>query len=89
MAGIPGFILHEKEQGTGLAAGLRTIEKSAALLVGPEGGFSEDEIKLAVDAGLKPVSLGVRVLRMETAAIAACAVFMAIAGELGDLTISK
>jgi 16S rRNA (uracil1498-N3)-methyltransferase len=89
MAGIPGYILHEKEQGTSLASGLRTIEKSAALLVGPEGGFSEDEIKLATDSGLRSVSLGVRVLRMETAAIAACAVFMAVSGELGDLTISK
>jgi 16S rRNA (uracil1498-N3)-methyltransferase len=89
LSGIPGFILHEKEQATGLAAGLRSTGKSAALLVGPEGGFSEDEIKLAGDAGLVPVSLGARVLRMETAAIAACAVFMAVAGELGDLTISK
>jgi 16S rRNA (uracil1498-N3)-methyltransferase len=86
---IPGYILHEKEEQTGLAAALRTSGKSTALLVGPEGGFSDDEVKLAVDTGLRPVSLGQRILRMETAAIAACAVFMAAAGELGDLTVSK
>jgi 16S rRNA (uracil1498-N3)-methyltransferase len=86
---IPGFILHEQEQRTGLASVLQGITTSTALFVGPEGGFSEEEINLAVNAGLKTVSLGARVLRMETAALAACAVFMAVAGELGDLTISK
>jgi 16S rRNA (uracil1498-N3)-methyltransferase len=86
---IPGFILHEKEQGTGLLAGLAHIGSSAALLVGPEGGFTDEEVKLAETAGLTPVSLGVRVLRMETAALAACAVFMTACGELGNLSISK
>lgn len=89
LGNMPGVILHEKEQSTGLTAVLKTVDKSAVLLVGPEGGFSDQEVKLALDAGLQPVSLGVRVLRMETAAIAACAIFMAVAGELGDLTISK
>lgn len=43
------------------------------LLVGPEGGFTEDEISLAVNAGAKPVSLGPRILRAETAAVYAVA----------------
>jgi 16S rRNA (uracil1498-N3)-methyltransferase len=86
---IPGIILHEQEHHTGLASVLQGITTSAALFVGPEGGFSAEEVALAVRADLKPVSLGARVLRMETAALAACAVFMAVAGELGDLTISK
>jgi 16S rRNA (uracil1498-N3)-methyltransferase len=42
---------------------------SIALFVGPEGGFSKDEIFLAIDAGCRVVSLGARILRMETAAI--------------------
>jgi 16S rRNA (uracil1498-N3)-methyltransferase len=42
---------------------------SVALFVGPEGGFSKDEVSLAIDAGCRVVSLGARILRMETAAI--------------------
>ena len=44
---------------------------SVLVLVGPEGGFSDREIEVCVEAGIKPVSLGVRRLRAETAAIAA------------------
>jgi 16S rRNA (uracil1498-N3)-methyltransferase len=39
------------------------------LAVGPEGGFSAEEIALAVDAGWRVVDLGPRILRVETAAI--------------------
>ena len=41
------------------------------LFIGPEGGFSEREIIQAKDAGIKAVSLGSRILRAETAAVAA------------------
>ncbi|MBX9685965.1 MAG: 16S rRNA (uracil(1498)-N(3))-methyltransferase [Candidatus Obscuribacterales bacterium] len=41
------------------------------LLIGPEGGFSKDEIELAEDQGFLPVTLGRRILRSETAAIVA------------------
>ena len=44
---------------------------SITLLVGPEGGFSEEELHAAIDSGGLPVSLGNRILRSETAAIAA------------------
>lgn len=44
-----------------------------AVLVGPEGGLSETEADLAAGAGWKPVSLGRRILRMETAAVVAAA----------------
>lgn len=47
---------------------------SAALLIGPEGGWTEGERQLAVAAAWRPVSLGPLVLRAETAACAACAV---------------
>ncbi len=43
------------------------------VLVGPEGGFSEDEVQAAEDAGCQAVLLGSRRLRAETAGIAACA----------------
>jgi 16S rRNA (uracil1498-N3)-methyltransferase len=46
-------------------------EFSVAVLIGPEGGFSGGEIDQAMKAGLQPVTLGPRILRMETAAIVA------------------
>ena len=50
------------------------------LLVGPEGGFSEEEESAAVAAGALPLHMGARVLRTETAGIAACAVLQALWG---------
>jgi 16S rRNA (uracil1498-N3)-methyltransferase len=55
------------------------------LLAGPEGGFDAAEIDAARDAGFEPVRLGPRVLRTETAAIAALAVIQALSGDLADL----
>lgn len=40
-----------------------------ALFIGPEGGFSEEEIRLAEEAGFIPLTLGKRILRTETAAM--------------------
>ena len=55
---------------------------SVAALIGPEGGFSEDEAASAVAAGWQAVGLGPRILRAETAALAALTV---LAWEVGDL----
>jgi 16S rRNA (uracil1498-N3)-methyltransferase len=44
--------------------------ESVVVLIGPEGGFSEDETGLARTRGFQPVSLGPRILRTETAAVA-------------------
>jgi 16S rRNA (uracil1498-N3)-methyltransferase len=44
---------------------------SALIVVGPEGGFSEEEMRLANEKGFVPISLGPRRLRAETAAISA------------------
>ena len=52
------------------------------MLIGPEGGFSDDEIQVAKTAGYTSASLGPRVLRMETAAIAAVVIVMAQRGEM-------
>ena len=48
----------------------------ATILIGPEGDFSPEEVKMAMEAGYKPVSLGNSRLRTETAALAACHIFM-------------
>ena len=53
-----------------------------ALLIGPEGGFSADEIASAIRAGVTAVNFGPRVLRTETAGIAAIAVLQATLGDL-------
>jgi 16S rRNA (uracil1498-N3)-methyltransferase len=43
--------------------------QDCALAVGPEGGFTEEEVALATLAGWRPVNLGPRILRVETAAL--------------------
>jgi 16S rRNA (uracil1498-N3)-methyltransferase len=54
----------------------RTTGASAALLLGPEGGWTDAEREAARNAGWVPVSLGSQILRAETAAAAALAVIM-------------
>jgi 16S rRNA (uracil1498-N3)-methyltransferase len=54
----------------------RASTSSAALLTGPEGGWTDAERQLAAAAGWQPVSLGPQVLRAETAAAAAIAVLV-------------
>ena len=43
--------------------------QSVAVFIGPEGGFEEQEIQIAVEKGIQPVTLGRRILRTETAGI--------------------
>jgi len=56
-------------------------EGPAALLVGPEGGFTDEERAFIRGRGAEAISLGPRILRAETAALAALAAFMTIAGD--------
>ena len=53
-----------------------TGHKQIAVFIGPEGGFSADEAAAAQSAGWQPVTLGKRILRMETAAVVACALVL-------------
>lgn len=50
--------------------------RSASVLIGPEGGWSGDEMAALVESGVRPVRLGGRVLRVETAAVAAATVLL-------------
>lgn len=52
-----------------------------SLLIGPEGGFEETELAAARLAGFVPVALGPRVMRTETAGLAALAAMMAVWGD--------
>jgi 16S rRNA (uracil1498-N3)-methyltransferase len=56
---------------------------SAALLVGPEGGFAEAEVARATQAGFVPVSLGPRILRTETAGFTLAAILQYLYGDIG------
>jgi 16S rRNA (uracil1498-N3)-methyltransferase len=56
-------------------------EGPAAILIGPEGGFTGDERAFVQGAGAAAISLGPRILRAETAALAALAAFMTLAGD--------
>ena len=67
--------------GQPLAGALQKVEPTA-LLVGPEGGLSEQEVRQLQLAGVMPVSFGPRVLRTETAGPAAIAVLQASWGDL-------
>lgn len=58
--------------------------KSIALLIGPEGGFTEQEIDAAVEAGAIAVSLGPRILRTETAAIVTAAIVLYELNQMAD-----
>ena len=62
---------------------LRGLKGSCALVVGSEGGFAPEEFERARAAGFAGISLGRRILRAETAAVAFTAVTMFLLGELG------
>lgn len=66
------------------ACGLRGLARPAGavtLLVGPEGGLSEHELQRAHDAGFTGVRMGPRILRTETAGVAALAALQALWGD--------
>jgi 16S rRNA (uracil1498-N3)-methyltransferase len=63
-------------------ASLQPVASRVMLLIGPEGGLSENEIGAATAAGFETCSLGPRILRTETAAIAAIAILQARWGDL-------
>lgn len=62
---------------------LAAPENDVALLIGPEGGLSGGEREQCLESGFRPVKLGPRVLRTETAAVAAIAVLQTLWGDLG------
>lgn len=74
------LFLYEKG-GLPLAQSLQKAH-SLAIITGPEGGFSEKEAQMAQQAGCVPTGLGPRILRCETAPLAALAVAMALTGNL-------
>jgi 16S rRNA (uracil1498-N3)-methyltransferase len=86
---VATFFCYEKQIGQGLRASIQAIRlsgqcnKPIMIVIGPEGGFTEQEIEQAVTAGAKSITLGKRILRTETAAMAALSGIMYEFGELG------
>lgn len=77
-----GRTLYFADEGGGQAAASAFKAGPALIMTGPEGGFTDEErsaIRAAPNA--VPVSLGPRILRAETAALAALAAYMAVAGD--------
>lgn len=84
-SGVTSILLNEDEHHLSLASLLKPVKSPVRvrLLIGPEGGFTKDEIELARSARYQSVTLGPRILRMETAAIVAAAIVMNEWGDLG------
>lgn len=83
MAGEGGILLYENSIAPLSAVlGNRAGAKRISLMIGPEGGFEPSEIELARGLGVADASLGKRILRCETAPIAALTCVMVCFGEL-------
>ena len=84
-----GLLLAPQSSGS-LAATMhaRTAPEHVILLSGPEGGFSESEERAAQAVGFESVNLGPRVLRAETAVVAALSCAQLLWGDLGPLASS-
>jgi 16S rRNA (uracil1498-N3)-methyltransferase len=81
------ILFHSSSSGIGLESILkapRNVRRVLAL-VGPEGGFTDEEVTLAVGSGFCSISLGPRILKADTAAIVAGAILQYALGDLGGL----
>lgn len=95
IANAQGTRLLPWEEGAGSVGLLGALAEAAdasagvSILIGPEGGFEAGEVEAAQALGWRVVSLGARILRAETAAIAALSLVTAALGGLGDTSMVK
>ena len=75
----------EDAQGFGMKAAHAAFPeaKDIGIVIGPEGGMSENEVRALEELGAKQITLGPRILRTETAAIAAATMAMLLWGDIG------
>ena len=79
------IIFHEGDSGlksTPYLGDARDVRKVLEL-IGPEGGFTPDEVQMALEGGFVCVSLGPRILKADTAVVAVCAVLQYAFGDAG------
>ena len=72
---IPYELAKGMEETKQIIAGIRPGQ-SVGIFIGPEGGFEEEEVALAMKTGANPVTLGKRILRTETAGLMMLSVLM-------------
>lgn len=72
--GDANLAAYENAYGTGRMLSECLRGSSITVVIGPEGGFSKEEVEKLAAAGFEPVSLGSRILRAETASVYACSV---------------
>ncbi|QXE89780.1 16S rRNA (uracil(1498)-N(3))-methyltransferase [Geomonas subterranea] len=79
------LLLWEGEEKTTLRECLERYQapESVAVVVGPEGGLSAEEVEAAVACGFTPVTLGKRILRTETAGLALVSILQFHWGDMG------
>jgi 16S rRNA (uracil1498-N3)-methyltransferase len=75
---VAGAVLLAERDG---AARLAELPAPSSVVIGPEGGFTADELAMAADAGVRLAGLGPRILRAETVAAAAAAVVLSRTGD--------
>lgn len=63
--------------------------ENALIVIGPEGGFTKNEIDLAVKENFFTAAIGPRILKAETATIAACTIIQYLFGDLSKKTLDK
>lgn len=78
---VPYEMEESLEGSSGMTGTKKLIEaikpgESVAIFIGPEGGFDDNEIQSAISQGMKPITLGKRILRTETAGMTAMAWIM-------------
>lgn len=78
---------YEKEEAKGLREALKesSDSKTVGVLIGPEGGFNEKEIEKCISFNVKPVTLGPRILRTETAGFVASTIILYEIGDMGGI----
>ncbi len=80
-----GLIAHTGEQSATTAEVLTRLGQATEAVdiwIGPEGGFTDEEVEAITDHGAQPISLGPRVLRTETAGIASIAIAQSVLGDM-------
>lgn len=79
------IVPYEREESLGIKNVLKNgmTYKDIGIFIGPEGGFEEYEIERCLKAGIKPVTLGPRILRTETAGFVASTMILYEIGDMG------
>ena len=76
------FVAHEKEKNVSILSAMRDITgQNCAILIGPEGGLTDEEIASCEKFGASVFGLGERILRAETACVCLSGIALAQMGE--------